>query len=129
MFRPASLILAALALGVSAPAALAQHGRPPKPQQEQHNQPAQGFTSSERELISAYFSKHAEDVTPLPPGIAKNLARGKPLPPGIAKRQLPAALKRELPQREGLEVTIFGDRVVLLEASGVVVDILADIFK
>ena len=29
---------------------------------------------------------------PLPPGISKNLARGKPLPPGIASRNLPDSL-------------------------------------
>ena len=28
----------------------------------------------------------------LPPGIAKNLARGKPLPPGIAKKAVPAGM-------------------------------------
>ena len=29
---------------------------------------------------------------PLPPGIVKNLARGKPLPPGIAKRMVPGGM-------------------------------------
>ena len=64
----------------------------------------------------------------LPPGIVKKLARGKPLPPGIAKRSLPQDLVVELPERDGFEITIFGDRVVLLEASGLVVDILTGIF-
>jgi hypothetical protein len=50
------------------------------------------------------------------------------LPPGIAKKQIPADLKARLPSRVGVEVTIFGDRIVLLEASGVVVDILDGIF-
>ena len=33
----------------------------------------------------------------LPPGIAKNLVRGKPLPTGIAKKALPGDLSRPLP--------------------------------
>ncbi len=92
-----------------------------------------GFTTVERETIAAYFSKHTIEVEPLPPGIAKRLERGKPLPPGIAKRQLPGPLLEELPPREmeggvALEVTIFGDRVVLLDASGLIVDVLEGIF-
>ncbi len=92
-----------------------------------------GFTDVERETIAAYFSKHAMEVESLPPGIAKRLERGKPLPPGIAKRQLPAPLLEELPPLEDeggvtLEVTIFGDRVVLLDASGLIVDVLEGIF-
>src|SRR5262245_12550800 len=34
---------------------------------------------------------------PLPPGIAKNVARGKPLPPGIAKKKVPTTIVRHLP--------------------------------
>ena len=33
----------------------------------------------------------------LPPGIAKNLARGKPLPPGIAKKMVPSSMLHDLP--------------------------------
>ncbi len=92
-----------------------------------------GFTEVEREIIAAYFSKHTIEVERLPPGIAKRLERGKALPPGIAKRQLPGPLLEELPPREEeggvtLEVTIFGDRVVLLDASGLIVDVLEGIF-
>jgi len=87
-----------------------------------------GFSSGERQLITAYFTTHSYAPEALPPGIAKKLARGKPLPPGIAKRSLPQALVAELPAREGFEISIFGDRIVLLEASGLVVDILAGIF-
>ena len=40
----------------------------------------------------------------LPPGIAKNLARGNPLPPGIAKKALPGDLNRRLPPvRDGYD--------------------------
>ena len=37
----------------------------------------------------------------LPPGIAKNLARGKPLPPGIAKKTVPASMLGQLPYYPG----------------------------
>lgn len=100
--------------------------------QEQAAKPASGFSQAERETIRAYFAEHRFDAKPLPPGIAKNLQRGKALPPGIAKQQVPAALIEHLPPRESdakVEISIFGDRVVLLEASGVVIDILEEVFK
>ena len=61
----------------------------------------------------------------LPPGIAKNLARGKPLPPGIAKRYLPQGLLGQLPRRQGYEL-IVADRDILLvnEATRIIVDVL-----
>jgi hypothetical protein len=88
-----------------------------------------GFTDQERGIIMEYFRQHRTAVKPLPPGIVKNLARGKPLPSGIARQRIPADLRRRLPPREGVEITIFGDRVVLLQASGLVVDILAGVFR
>lgn len=93
----------------------------------QAQQPA-GFSAAERQIIVEFFAKHRYESTSLPPGIAKNLARGKPLPPGIAKKHIPNELQARLPKRSGVEVTIFGDRIVLLEASGLVVDILEGIF-
>lgn len=86
------------------------------------------FSAAERRIIVEFFTEHRYQPQPLPPGIAKNLARGKPLPPGIAKKQIPAKLQARLPARTGIEVTIFGDRIVLLEASGLVVDVLEGIF-
>jgi hypothetical protein len=87
-----------------------------------------GFSTVERRIVTEYYAEHRYEAKPLPPGIAKNLARGKPLPPGIAKRQLPADLRARLQSRVGAEITIFGDRIVLLEASGLVVDILEGVF-
>ena len=65
----------------------------------------------------------------LPPGIAKNLQRGKPLPPGIAKQVLPGDLLRALPPaRDGHERVIVDGRIVLVEAATQVVrDVIADI--
>lgn len=57
----------------------------------------------------------------LPPGIAKNLARGKPLPPGIAKKTVPASMLGELPYYPGYEWKIVGDDLVLIALSTAVI--------
>ncbi len=87
-------------------------------------QQSAAFSAAERQIIFDFFTEHHYETQGLPPGIAKNLARGKPLPPGIAKKQIPAKLQARLPVRVGFEISIFGNRIVLLEASGLVVDIL-----
>ncbi|EOV9626297.1 anti-virulence regulator CigR family protein [Cronobacter sakazakii] len=53
----------------------------------------------------------------LPPGIAKNLARGKPLPPGIAKKSVPTSMLNELPYYRGYEWKMVGDDLVLIALS------------
>lgn len=85
------------------------------------------FSDAERRTIVNYFARNRYQAKPLPPGIARNLARGKPLPPGIAKTRLPSGLAALLPPRSGFEISIFGDRVVLLQAN-VVLDVLLDVF-
>lgn len=63
----------------------------------------------------------------LPPGIAKNLARGKPLPPGIAKR-FDSGLASRLPHYEGYEWKQVGTDVVLVAvATGIVYEILRNV--
>lgn len=57
----------------------------------------------------------------LPPGIAKNLARGKPLPPGIAKKAVPASLLGQLPSYPGYEWRIAGNDLVLIALSTAIV--------
>ncbi|AJJ20736.1 Uncharacterised protein [Yersinia intermedia] len=57
----------------------------------------------------------------LPPGIAKNLARGKPLPPGIAKKAVPASLLEQLPSYPGYEWRIAGNDLVLIALSTAIV--------
>jgi|GEM_PF-1372071 len=98
------------------------------------------FAAAERELIRSYFGEHGlpaaghgegergKGAKGLPPGIAKNLARGKPLPPGIAKRGLPGGLVERLPPREGFEYVYIDDRVLLVETGTQIVhDILSDL--
>lgn len=126
--RPISLALVvALGLAFAVTTADAQQGKKKESEAAVSTQVG-GFLDVELRLIKEYFASHTYQAEALPPGIAKNLARGKPLPPGIAKKQLPAPLATELPAREGLEISIFGDRIVLLEASGLVVDVISGIF-
>lgn len=83
--------------------------------------------AAEREIRS-YFRTNSYDVQSLPPGIAKNLARGKPLPPGIAKRFPPEDLRRRLPDYPGCEVLIVDRDVLLVDlATRVIVDVLSGV--
>ena len=64
----------------------------------------------------------------LPPGIRKNLARGKPLPPGIAKKA-PDAFLRDLPVHPGYEWQVAGSDLILVAiATAVVADVLVGVF-
>ncbi|WP_200873120.1 anti-virulence regulator CigR family protein [Bordetella bronchiseptica] len=66
----------------------------------------------------------------LPPGIRKNLARGKPLPPGIAKKALPPSMLARLPVYPGYEWRVAGSDLVLVALAGAVVaDVLVDVFR
>lgn len=126
MHRVAPVLLAVLLLVFGAIGVEAQDRERRAVQQAA---PAEAFSEREREIIASFFTRNRVEAQSLPPGIARNLARGKPLPPGIAKRSLPEALLVELPVRSGFEVTIFGDRIVLLEAGGLVVDVLEGIVR
>ncbi len=68
-------------------------------------------------------------LSALPPGIAKNLARGKPLPPGIAKQVLPTTLQSSLPPApDGYERIIVAGKILLVAiATQVIVDVITDI--
>lgn len=88
------------------------------------------FTAAEQARIRTWFLAHPQPVQPLPPGIARNLARGKPLPPGIAKRYAPAGLLAQLVPRPGFEVLVVGASILLVHAaSGIVHDILTDVVR
>lgn len=65
----------------------------------------------------------------LPPGIAKNLERGKRMPPGIAKQFLPAGLREALPEpRDGYERLVLAGKVLLVEAATqIIVDVISDV--
>ena len=64
----------------------------------------------------------------LPPGIQKNLARGKPLPPGIAKK-LDGRLLGQLPRYDGYEWQQAGtDLILVAVATGIIYEVLNGAF-
>lgn len=80
------------------------------------------------QTIRGYFQSHPMQVQGLPPGIARNLARGKPLPPGIAKRYLPPDLRTKLPEYSGYEILVADRNILLVSvATGIITDILLDV--
>jgi len=90
------------------------------------------ITAAEIAIIYDYLANHGSGALGppqgLPPGIAKNLARGKPLPPGIAKRYLPGPLLTQLP-RPGYDwLVVDNDILLVVAATAVIVDILEDAF-
>jgi len=96
------------------------------------------FSDGEIQIISGYYKredalthhgKQKKGKKGLPPGIAKNLQRGKSLPPGIARQQLPADLVAALPPiPKGYERVIIDGRIVLVEiATQVIRDVLTDL--
>jgi len=96
------------------------------------------FTKGEVSIIADWYLGHGGSAAHgngrkkskgLPPGIAKNLARGKPLPPGIAKQYLPQGLVDLLPRPpHGFERIIVDGILMLVEIkTRVIHDILKDI--
>ncbi len=85
-------------------------------------------------ITAALARQYARDAglrgyASLPPGIRKNLARGRPLPPGLAKRKLPPRLLGRLPRYPGYEWRVSGTDLLLISATSVVVaDVLYDVF-
>jgi hypothetical protein len=90
------------------------------------------ITSFERSTILGYIQNHQANpppefagMKPLPPGIAKKLARGGSLPPGIAKRYFPSDLMGQLPPRPGQQWLVMGTDILLIDvATQLVLDVL-----
>jgi hypothetical protein len=89
------------------------------------------FSVGDRDQIQAYYSSNPNPgMEALPPGIRRNLARGKPLPPGIAKRFPPDALRSSLSIPSRYEVVEVGWDVFLVEAAtGIIHDVLMDVIR
>ena len=100
------------------------------------------FTDHETSVIRAYYRDSSATHSSkgngngkgkprksLPPGIAKNLERGKGLPPGIAKQVLPTGLIDRLPKPpKGFERLAVDGKVLLVEiATQVIHDVLEDV--
>ncbi|HEV8195540.1 MAG TPA: hypothetical protein VGP87_02780 [Gemmatimonadales bacterium] len=101
-----------------------KHKVPPGQAKAKH-----AFRTTDHDTFRNYFRTHRIAVTPLPPGIARQIARGKPLPPGLARRPLPRELVVLVPPPEpGYDYAIVGNQIVMLDVQGLVVDIQIDIF-
>ncbi|RUR51487.1 anti-virulence regulator CigR family protein [Vreelandella populi] len=84
---------------------------------------------NERELLRILRQYNAPASESLPPGLQRQIERGKPLPPGIAKR-FDDSLTAQLPRYPGYEWERVGTDVVLVEAATrVVIDILVDALR
>lgn len=90
------------------------------------------ITAAERQTILGYFQQHPTvyaGAEPLPPGIAKKIARGGTMPPGIAKRYFPGELIGLLPPRPGQQWLVVGTDVLLVQAAtNLILDILPRAF-
>ena len=131
MSKSFRFLLIAVVLVAAATPALAQRPDNPGKAKGPKDQPTVRvvFVDSDRGVFRDYYRTHREGVKPLPPGIAKNLARGKPLPPGIAKTRVPDVVLVKLPWRPpGYTFFLVGDRIVLVNAGGLIADILDAIF-
>jgi hypothetical protein len=135
----------AVSLFLAATLALASPAVAGSKNKKAHNAPAEQIhtsdaavaliTVTERTIIFDYVDRYRERLVAapgstqsLPPGIAKKVARGGALPPGIAKRYLPQDLLVQLPPRPGYQwVVVDNDVVLIAAATGLIVDILADV--
>lgn len=85
-----------------------------------------GISLTEARTVAERYQMTGQ--TALPPGIRKNLAKGKPLPPGIAKQSVPAAMIAQLPQHQGYEWQAVGTDLLLVSiATAVIADVLVDV--
>lgn len=84
-----------------------------------------GFDAARRIALDNKYTGYSS----LPPGIRKNLARGKPIPPGIAKRAVPGPMLSRLPKYPGYEWGVYGsDLVLVATATAVIADVFFDVF-
>ena len=131
MSKTSRFLLIGTLLAVASTPAIAQRPDKPTKPKGSKDQPAVRvvFRDSDRAVFREYYRARRAEYRPLPLGISKNLVRGKPLPPGIVKTRVPDAVLVQLPWRpRDYTVFLVGDRVVLLNANGVVADMLGGIF-
>ena len=110
-----------------------------KGQDKPHGKPSPGkkaggpvFSPADRTAIHAYVREApgflGVEARGLPPGLAKNVQRGKPLPPGWQKKiaGFPPALEQRLPLLPVGYRRVVVDRwaFVIAEATNTVVDVL-----
>jgi hypothetical protein len=89
------------------------------------------FSVEVQDQIRLFYHAHpTAGAQALPPGIRRNLARGKGLPPGIAKKVAPPELVTLIHLPAGYEVVEVGLDVLLVEiATNIVHDVLMDVIR
>jgi hypothetical protein len=66
----------------------------------------------------------------LPPGIVRNIGRGKPLPPGLQLQRVPDIMLRELPVINGFEWNIAGEDLLLISVTTMLVEeVFREVFR
>lgn len=82
-------------------------------------------------ILASQYAKEANlhGYQALPPGIQKNIARGKRMPPGIAKKTVPWSLLSRLPKHNGYKWQILGNNLVLVSlTNAIIADVLYGVF-
>lgn len=135
MTRTRTLIAAftSLALVTGSPALLADPGKGKGHDKGHSSAPANNWSGGPQvdiggiRIILDDSREYWGPAQALPPGIQKNLARGKPLPPGIAKK-LDGRLVSRLPHYEGYDWVRAGtDLILVAVATGIIYEVLHDI--
>lgn len=143
MRHPVLVALAcAIGFAAAAPAAPPEgKGRPDKGSRNaQHDHDDRDGAARQHRLVTVAISagdarRVAEQFdlvgySSLPPGIRKNLARGKPLPPGLARQVAPQPMVERLPRYDGYEWRVAGADLVLVSiANAVIAEVLTDVFR
>jgi Ni/Co efflux regulator RcnB len=100
-----------------------------------HGNPGRGnargrFSARDVDIIRRFYgSRRPGCARSLPPGIRKNVARGKPVPPGLRRRygcRLPQSLLARLPRRPGYYYYLLGDQLLLISRT---TNLIADIAR
>ena len=117
------------------------HGKKDKADDEDRGEGSYQFQSRDRQVVTAYYTKHGKGLPPglakrngdLPPGLEKQLQRNGSLPPGLEKKMQPCPVEitRELPPlpadyRRG----VVGASIVVFNVrTNIVVDVMADVVR
>ncbi|MGE6791564.1 anti-virulence regulator CigR family protein [Pseudomonas guineae] len=133
-FQKALLISSTLALTLAAQSSIAapKHDNPGKQGGSQHSDISVNLNGPSIDIgrVRIVLGENRNligSTRALPPGIAKNLARGKPLPPGIAKN-FDSRLLGQLPHYDGYQWQQMGTDVVLVAiASGIIYEVLRNV--
>ena len=121
---------AALLLFVAAPVEVEAQGRGNRGGEAEATAGVTLSIEVKTQIQQFYASRPASGVEGLPPGIRRNLERGKALPPGIAKKSAPPELQAALQLSAGYELVEVGLDVFLVEvATSIIHDVLMDVIR